>query len=216
MFRSLRYLFLGVIVFLSCGQRMPDSKINVNKENRIKMENNVAILAGGCFWCTEGPFMLLEGVESVTSGYIGGHVAHPTYKQVCTGETGHAEAVKIVYDTTKVNYEQLLEVFFTVHDPTQLNRQGNDIGTQYRSAIFPVNDEQRTKAELYISTLKEAQVFDKPIVTTIEEADAFYIAEEYHQDYFNKNPEDAYCLFAAKPKLDKVRKLFADKLKKGK
>ncbi|NGM63117.1 peptide-methionine (S)-S-oxide reductase MsrA [Sphingobacterium sp. SGG-5] len=178
------------------------------------MEDNIAIFAGGCFWCTEGPFMLLEGVQSVTSGYIGGHMPHPTYKQVCTGATGHAEAIKIVYDTTKVSYEELLEVFFTVHDPTQLNRQGNDIGTQYRSAIFPVNDEQRAKATHYIAALTEARVFDKAVVTTIEDADAFYPAEDYHQDYFNKNPEDAYCLFVAKPKLDKVRKLFADRLKK--
>ncbi len=207
-------MFLGILMFLSCGQRMSRNTMTVSKENKIIMENNVAILAGGCFWCIEGPFMLLDGVQSVTSGYIGGHTAHPTYKQVCTGETGHAEAVKVVYDTAKVSYEQLLEVFFTVHDPTQLNRQGNDIGTQYRSAVFPVNEEQRKKAELYISALTEAKAFDKPVVTTIEEADVFYPAEEYHQDYFNKNPEDAYCLFVAKPKLDKVWKLFADRLKK--
>lgn len=209
------YMFLGIIVLLSCGQRAPGRKMTINKENKITMENNVAILAGGCFWCLEGPFMLLDGVESVTSGYIGGHTAHPTYKQVCTGETGHAEAVKIVYDTAKVSYEQLLEVFFTVHDPTQLNRQGNDIGTQYRSAIFPINEEQRSKAKLYIDALTEAHAFDKPVVTSIEEAEVFYPAEDYHQDYFNKNPEDAYCLFVAKPKLDKVRKLFADRLKKS-
>lgn len=178
------------------------------------MDNNVAILAGGCFWCIEGPFMLLDGVESVSSGYIGGETADPTYKQVCTGTTGHAEAVRVQFDPNKVAYEQLLEVFFTVHDPTQLNRQGNDIGTQYRSAIFPVNAEQQTKAEHYISALNEAGVFDKPIVTTIESADVFYPAEEYHQDYFNKNPEDSYCLFVAKPKLDKVKKIFADRLKK--
>src|SRR5690606_13676356 len=147
-------------------------------------------------------------------GYIGGHTVNPTDKQVCTGETGRAEAIKIVYDTAKVSYEELLEVFFTVHDPTQLNRQGNDIGTQYRSAIFPVNDEQRTKATHYIAALTEGHVFDKPVVTTIENAEALYSAEDYHQDYFNNNPEDAYCLFVAKPKLDKVKKLFADRLKK--
>lgn len=178
------------------------------------MEKNEAIFAGGCFWCVEGPFMLLEGVESVTSGYIGGHTANPTYKQVCTGTTGHAEAVKVVFDSSKVSYEQLLEVFFTVHDPTQLNRQGNDIGTQYRSAIFPLNAEQQEQATAYIQALNDAAVFEKPIVTSIENADVFYVAEDYHQDYFNKNPEDAFCLFVAKPKLDKVRKLFAERLKK--
>ncbi len=213
--RSLSYyMFLSVLLLLSCGQQASRSRMAAPKENKIMMEDNIAIFAGGCFWCTEGPFMLLEGVQSVTSGYIGGHTVNPTYKQVCTGETGHAEAIKIVYDTARVSYEELLEVFFTVHDPTQRNRQGNDIGTQYRSAIFPVNDEQRAKATHYISALTEAQVFDKPVVTTIEEADVFYPAEDYHQDYFNKNPEDAYCLFVAKPKLDKVRKLFADRLKK--
>lgn len=175
---------------------------------------NEAIFAGGCFWCVEGPFMLLEGVESVTSGYIGGHTAEPTYKQICTGTTGHAEAVKVVFDTSKVSYDELLEVFFTVHDPTQLNRQGNDIGTQYRSAIFPLNAAQREIAETYIKALNEAAVFDKPIVTSVEDADVFYVAEDYHQDYFNKNPEDSYCLLVAKPKLDKVRKIFVDRLKK--
>lgn len=184
------------------------------KSEKMTMKKNEAIFAGGCFWCVEGPFMLLEGVESVTSGYIGGQTENPTYKQVCTGTTGHAEAVKVAFDSSKVSFEQLLEVFFTVHDPTQLNRQGNDIGTQYRSAIFPINAEQREIADAYIAALTDAAVFDKPIVTSIEDADVFYIAEEYHQDYFNKNPEDAFCLFVAKPKLDKVRKLFADRLKK--
>lgn len=207
------FLCAVVVLLFACGASQ-GSKANQVSKNKVTMGNNVAILAGGCFWCVEGPFMLLDGVESVSSGYIGGHIANPSYKQVCTGMTGHAEAVKVLFDTSKVSYEQLLEVFFTVHDPTQLNRQGNDIGTQYRSAIFPVNDEQKTKATHYIAALTEAQAFEKPIVTTIEEAEVFYPAEEYHQDYFNKNPEDSYCLFVAQPKLDKVRKLFADRLKK--
>lgn len=177
------------------------------------MENNVAILAGGCFWCVEGPFMLLDGVQSVESGYIGGQTENPTYKQVCTDNTGHAEAVKVVYDSTKVTFDQLLEVFFVVHDPTQLNRQGNDIGTQYRSAIFPINEAQEKLAKEYIAALTDAKVFDKPIVTTIEHAEVFYPAEDYHQDYFNKNPEDAFCLLVAKPKIEKVKKVFADRLK---
>jgi methionine-S-sulfoxide reductase len=208
------YFCAVIILLFSCGTSQGNKTTSQNLENKITMDDNVAILAGGCFWCVEGPFMLLDGVESVASGYMGGHAENPTYKQVCTGTTGHAEAVKVVYDADKVSYEQLLEVFFTVHDPTQLNRQGNDIGTQYRSAIFPVNAEQRTKAEHFIAALEEAQVFDKPVVTTIENADVFYFAEDYHQDYFNKNPEDSYCLFVAKPKLDKVKKIFADRLKK--
>lgn len=207
------YFCLAIFISYSCASSQGQNAERVS-EKRLTMENNVAIFAGGCFWCTEGPFMLLDGVESVTSGYIGGTTADPTYKQVCTGTTGHAEAIKVVFDSTKVSYDELLEVFFTVHDPTQLNRQGNDIGTQYRSAIFPVNEEQKFMAQQYIAALQEAKAFDKSIVTTIEDAEVFYVAEDYHQDYFNKNPEDAYCQLVAKPKLDKVRKLFAERLKK--
>lgn len=207
------YFCFIALLFASCVASHGQGSDQM-KTKKMTMEKNEAIFAGGCFWCVEGPFMLLEGVESVTSGYIGGHTANPTYKQVCTGTTGHAEAVKVVFDSSKVSYEQLLEVFFTVHDPTQLNRQGNDIGTQYRSAIFPLNAEQQEQAAAYIQALNDAAVFEKPIVTSIENADVFYVAEDYHQDYFNKNPEDAFCLFVAKPKLDKVRKLFAERLKK--
>src|SRR5690606_33709545 len=150
------YMFLVFLLLLSCGQQASRSRMAAPQENKVMMEDNVAIFAGGCFWCTEGPFMLLEGVQGVTSGYIGGHRRNPTYQQVCTGATGHAEAIKIIYDTAKVRYQELLEVFFTVHDPRQLNRQGNDIGTQYRSPIFPVNAEQRVKATHYIAALTEA------------------------------------------------------------
>lgn len=206
------YIFLGILVFFSCGTSQ-GSKATQSSENRITMENNVAILAGGCFWCIEAPFLLLDGVESVVSGYIGGQVENPTYKQVCTGSTGHAEAIKVVFDSTKVSYDQLLEVFFVLHDPTQLNRQGNDIGTQYRSAIFPVNAEQEEKAKYYIASLGAAGAYDKPIVTSVEKADVFYTAEDYHQNYYNNNPNEMYCQLVAKPKLDKLKKVFADRLK---
>lgn len=195
------------------------NKAKLNKEyvkvEESKMENReVAILAGGCFWCVEAPLLLLEGVDTVVSGYIGGHVEYPTYAQVCTGNTGHAEAVKVTYDSTKISFDELLEVFFTMHDPTQLNRQGNDIGTQYRSAIFPIHKEQEEKARYYIEELNKLDAFDGKIVTTIEKADKFYQAEDYHQNYFNNNPNEMYCQLVARPKVEKVKKVFASKLKK--
>lgn len=208
------FILFCSIPFLGACQTSPTTNQALVLSNSESMENKqIAILAGGCFWCIEAPFLLLEGVESVTSGYIGGKTENPTYRQVCTGTTGHAEAVKIVYNSEKVTYDQLLEVFFTLHDPTQLNRQGNDIGTQYRSAIFPMNAEQKQKATYYIKALTEAQAYDKPVVTTVEQADVFYPAEEYHQDYFNKNPNDAYCQLVARPKIEKLKKVFADRLK---
>jgi len=185
------------------------------KVKDMNMENKeVAILAGGCFWCVEAPLLLLEGVDTVVSGYIGGHVENPTYAQVCTGQTGHAEAVKVTFDPQKITYDEILEVFFTVHDPTQLNRQGNDIGTQYRSAIFPVNKDQEDKARYYIEALEKSGAYERPIVTTIEHAETFYTAEDYHQNYYNRNPNDMYCQIVARPKVEKVKKVFADKLKK--
>ncbi|HLS39050.1 MAG TPA: peptide-methionine (S)-S-oxide reductase MsrA [Sphingobacterium bovisgrunnientis] len=185
------------------------------KVERSQMENReVAILAGGCFWCVEAPLLLLEGVDTVVSGYIGGHTENPTYAQISTGNTGHAEAVKVTYDTTKITFDELLEVFFTMHDPTQLNRQGNDVGTQYRSAIFPVNKVQDEKSRYYIEELNKSGAFERPIVTTIEFADIFYQAEDYHQNYYNNNPNEMYCQLVARPKVEKVKKVFANKLKK--
>lgn len=179
------------------------------------MENKeVAVLAGGCFWCVEAPLLLLEGVDTVESGYIGGDLENPTYAQISTGNTGHAEAVKVTFDPTIISFDELLEVFFTMHDPTQLNRQGNDIGTQYRSAIFPINKEQEEKSRYYIEELNKSGAFEKPIVTTIEYADTFYVAEDYHQNYYNRNPNEMYCQLVARPKVEKVKKVFADKLKK--
>ena len=172
-----------------------------------------ATLAGGCFWCTEAVYAELKGVKGVTSGYIGGLVPNPTYKQVCTGQTGHAEAIEIEYDPAVVPFAKLLEVFFATHDPTTLNRQGADVGTQYRSAIFVHDDEQRKVAEEVIMRLDQARVFPGPIVTQVAEATTFYPAEDYHQDYFANNPFQPYCQAVAAPKVEKVRKVFKDLVK---
>ena len=169
-----------------------------------------ATFGGGCFWCVEAAFKELAGVESVVSGYAGGHVEDPTYEAVCREKTGHAEVVRIEYDPEAVGYDDLLEVFFTVHDPTQLNRQGPDVGTQYRSIICYESDDQRRQAEAYIEALDEE--YDDDVVTELEPLEAFYRAEEYHQDYFEKNPSDAYCRMHATPKVEKVRERFEAKV----
>ena len=213
-------IFSVIILCISlCSMLACKNKANLNKEyvkvEGSKMENReIAILAGGCFWCVEAPLLLLDGVDTVVSGYIGGHVDNPSYAQVCTGHTGHAEAVMVTFDSSKVSFEDLLEVFFTMHDPTQLNRQGNDVGTQYRSAIFPINKEQEQKSVYYIEELNKSGAFERPIVTTIERADKFYQAEDYHQNYYNNNPNEMYCQLVARPKVEKVKKVFANKLKK--
>ena len=172
-------------------------------------ETERATLAGGCFWCIEAAMKELHGVESVTSGYAGGDVDDPTYEQVCSGTTGHAEVVQVEYDPDDITYPDLLKVFFTVHDPTQLNRQGPDVGTQYRSAVFYHDDEQRETVEAFVDELEREGVYDDDIVTEIAPLDTFYEAEEYHQDYYEKNPGDAYCTFNAQPKIEKVREKFA-------
>ena len=172
-----------------------------------------ATFAGGCFWCTEAVYAELKGVKSVTSGYIGGQVPNPTYKQVCTGMTGHAEAIEIEYDPAVVPFEKLLEVFFATHDPTTLNQQGADMGTQYRSGVFYHDAEQKRIAEEVIAKLDAARVFPRKIVTEVTEASIFYPAEDYHQDYFAKNPNQPYCQAAAAPKVAKVRKVFTDLVK---
>jgi peptide-methionine (S)-S-oxide reductase len=172
-----------------------------------------ATFGGGCFWCIESAFKQLEGVESAVSGYAGGHTDDPSYRAVCSGSTGHAEVVRITYDPEVIGYNELLEVFFTVHDPTQLNRQGPDVGTQYRSIILHEDDEQRALAEAYIEALAEEGGYSDDIVTELEPLETFYRAEEKHQDYFEKNPRDAYCQMHAKPKIEKVQKRFAEKAK---
>jgi len=178
------------------------------------MKREVATLAGGCFWCLEAVFDQLEGVEDVVSGYAGGHVPNPSYKHVCTGETGHAEVIQITFDPQIVSYRDLLRVFFTIHDPTTLNRQGGDVGTQYRSAIFTHSDEQEQAAEDVIGELNEAGIWDEPIVTEVSPFEAFYPAEEYHQEYFARNPYQPYCQIVIAPKVAKFRKQYLERLKK--
>jgi peptide-methionine (S)-S-oxide reductase len=175
--------------------------------------NEFATLGGGCFWCLESVFDEVEGVVDVESGYAGGHAREPGYRQVCEGTTGHAEVVRIEFDPTRVSYRDLLEIFFTIHDPTTRDRQGNDVGTQYRSAIFYANDEQKKIAEDYIAELTKKHVYDKPIVTTLEPLKEFYPAETYHQNYVCNNPNQGYVRAVALPKVDKVRHKFADDLK---
>jgi len=172
-----------------------------------------ATFAGGCFWCTEAIFLELDGVVSIKPGYTGGKRPNPTYEQVSSGATGHAEAVEIRFDPSKVSYEELLQVFFATHDPTTLNRQGADVGTQYRSEIFYHSPEQKAAAENYIARLVEENTFGKPIVTALSPAQTFYVAEDYHQNYYNRNKDQSYCHFVITPKVEKVRKLYKDKLK---
>lgn len=169
----------------------------------------------GCFWCTEAIFQDVEGVLSVASGYSGGKVDNPTYEQIGTGATGHAECLNIIYDPAKVSYDDLLEIFWETHDPTTLNRQGNDIGPQYRSVIFYRSQQQKEIAEKYKKELDKSGAFDNPIVTTLEPFTKFYKAENYHQNYYNENGSQPYCQFVIKPKVEKFRKVFKDKLKKG-
>ncbi len=167
----------------------------------------------GCFWCTEAIFQRLKGVTEVKSGYEGGDVPNPTYEEVCSGTTNHAEVSEITFDPTKISYTELLEVFWKNHDPTTLNRQGADVGTQYRSVVFYHNEEQKTTAEKYKAELNKAKAFSKPIVTTVVKAEKFYVAENYHQDYFIKNGEQPYCRLVILPKMEKLEKLFKSKLK---
>ena len=174
----------------------------------------VATLAGGCFWCLEAVYDDLQGVLDVVSGYAGGQAHHPSYEDVCTGETGHAEVVQITFDPAQVSYRELLEVFFTIHDPTTLNRQGADIGTQYRSAIFYHTAEQKMVAEKVMAELTAAGLWDQPIVTQVVPLDAFYPAEDYHQEYFRRNPYQGYCRAVVAPKVAKFRQKYLAKLKK--
>jgi peptide-methionine (S)-S-oxide reductase len=175
---------------------------------------DTATLAGGCFWCTEAIFTRLKGVTSVVSGYAASKVENPSYKEVCTGRTGAAEAIQITYDPSVIPYAKLLEIFWHVHDPTTLNRQGNDVGTQYRSVIFYQNAEQKEIAEKYIDQLTKNKTFSNPIVTTLEPFVKFYPAEDYHQNYFNENGEASYCHYVVRPKVEKFEKMFSGKLKK--
>lgn len=173
----------------------------------------IAVLAGGCFWCLEAVYLRMRGVEKVVSGYANGRTPNPTYRQVCSGETGYAEAVEITFDPQVVSYRDLLDVFFVIHDPTTLNRQGADVGTQYRSGVYYLTPEQRATAEAVVAELTAKKMFDAPIVTEIEPLRNFYPAEDYHQDYFARNPYQPYCMAVVAPKVAKFRKHFLDKVK---
>jgi peptide-methionine (S)-S-oxide reductase len=177
------------------------------------MNTQKITFGSGCFWCTEAIFQTVKGVRAVVSGYMGGQIKNPTYEQICSGNTGHAEVVEVEYDADAVSLDEILLIFFKTHDATTLNRQGNDVGTQYRSAIFYTTDEQRQAAEAMIKKLTDEHVFSKPIVTEITPASEFYKAEDYHQNYFNENPVKPYCSFVIQPKLNKFAKEFLDKIK---
>jgi peptide-methionine (S)-S-oxide reductase len=183
------------------------------KGERMNEQLKEATLGGGCFWCLEAVYEELQGVRKVLSGYAGGTVPHPTYKQVCAGTTGHAEVVRVFYDPSEVSYRELLEVFFTIHDPTTLNRQGADVGTQYRSVIFYHDEEQKETAQEVMDELEEQGVWDDPIVTQLEPTPEFYEAEDYHQEYYQNNPQQGYCRVVIAPKVAKFRKKFIGKLK---
>ena len=174
----------------------------------------VATLAGGCFWCLEAVFDDLKGVDSVESGYMGGKTVNPSYEEVCSGETGHAEVAQLTFDPKQVSFREILEVFFVIHDPTTANRQGNDVGTQYRSAIFYHSAEQKAAAEQVIANMGAAKIYEDPIVTEVVPASKFYVAEDYHQEYFRRNAAQPYCAFVVRPKVAKFRKNFLEKLKK--
>ena len=214
-------ILVPVMALFSCTQ-MENSDNNMNTslstavtadENLSGIKTDTATFGTGCFWCTEAIFQQLDGVLKVTSGYSGGHVRNPSYEQVCEGTTGHAEVIQMIYDPAKISFDELLEVFWETHDPTTLNRQGNDVGTQYRSAVFYHNAEQKQKAEKYKAELDKSGAFDNKIVTEITPASAFYAAENYHQNYYNQNGSQPYCTFVIRPKIEKFKKVFKDKIK---
>ncbi len=217
-FKALALAFLGItgaalgFVYLG-GTSMRSATPSVPEPAEAPAGLAKATFGGGCFWCTEAVFQQLKGVQSIVSGYSGGAAKAPSYEDVCTGSTGHAEAIQITYDPAVISYEELLEVFWQTHDPTTLNRQGHDVGTQYRSVIFTHNDEQRRLAEHYKKKLDASGAFDGPIVTEIVPFKEFFRAEDYHQNYFAENSSQPYCRAVIRPKVDKVKKVFQDKLK---
>ena len=210
------FLFAIILVVNGCNKREANAQSEKINEEDIQMDETrleKATFGSGCFWCTEAIFERLNGVVKVESGYSGGKVEDPTYEEVCSGTTGHAEVTQITYDPTKISYDELLEVFWKTHDPTTLNRQGNDVGTQYRSVIFYHNEEQKTLAEKYKIELNKSGAWENPIVTEISPFTKFYSAEGYHQDYYENNPNQGYCAFVIAPKVEKFEKVFKDKLK---
>jgi len=216
------FTFLSLVSGLfSCAEpnnnvkiKSMDNNTTIKEEASMAAKTDTATFGTGCFWCTEAIFQEVEGVIKVTSGYSGGQVVNPTYKEVCSGTTGHAECLNIVYDPSKISFDELLEIFWKVHDPTTLNRQGADVGTQYRSSIFYHNEAQKATAEKYKAELDKSGAWDKPLVTTLEPFVKFYPAEDYHQNYYNNNSGEGYCQFVIRPKLEKFEKVFKSKLKK--
>lgn len=210
------FFIISLFTFSACAQRKNNQQLKTQNKKSIQMNTNTdtATFANGCFWCTEAIFQDVKGVEKVTSGYTDGHTKNPTYKEVCTGQTGHAEALQIVYDPLVISFDELLEIFWKTHDPTTLNRQGGDVGTQYRSGIYFHNEDQKQKAEHYKTELDKSGAFNNPIVTEIKPFSVFYPAEDYHQEYFNNNEnQNPYCTMVIRPKVDKFKKVFKDKLK---
>ena len=211
-FKILLVAVASLMALTSCnGQSKKNNK--TKSEKKMTTGAQVATFANGCFWCTEAVFQELAGVIKVESGYTAGHVENPTYEEVCTGKTGHAECLQITYDPKKLSFEDLLEVFWGTHDPTTLNRQGNDVGTQYRSGIYYHSEEQKKLAEAYKKQLEDAHTFSNPIVTEILPFSVFYSAEAYHQNYFKLHPEQGYCAMVIRPKVEKFKKQFKDKVK---
>lgn len=198
----------------SCGNKTQIKQKSMDNTTQIMNDSvQVATFAGGCFWCTEAVFLEVKGVNKIVSGFTGGFVKNPAYREVCNETTGHAEGIQITFNPKEVAYEDLLEIFFATHDPTTLNKQGADVGTQYRSAIFYHSEEQKAKAENYIQLIEKEKLYANPVVTQIEAAGVFYLAEDYHQNYYNQNKEQGYCQYVIAPKLDKLRKYYKSKLK---
>ena len=210
---ALPAVLMLLIAGVSCGQKAKDEQTNKPTVNETKPGMELATFGSGCFWCTEAIFLNVNGVAKVESGYSGGKVKNPTYKEVCSGLTGHAEVIQVTFDPKVITYDEMLEIFWMTHDPTTLNRQGADEGTQYRSVIYYHNDAQKTLAESYKKKLTEAKAFDDPIVTEISPFTVFYKAEDYHQNYYNLNGSAPYCSFVIKPKVDKFKKVFKEKVK---
>ena len=213
--KHLGILILGLVMTSCTTQAQKQEKKSIKKDKIINTENmEFATFGNGCFWCTEAIFEQLEGVQKVESGYSGGHVKNPAYREVTSGRTGHAEVIHIVFDPKVVSFNELLDVFFNTHNPTTLNRQGADVGTQYRSAVFYHNEAQKKAANEMINALDESDAFEDKIVTEVTEFDKFYVAENYHQDYYNNNKTQGYCQVVINPKLEKFQKMYKEKLKK--
>jgi peptide-methionine (S)-S-oxide reductase len=216
--KSMLFIFsLAMTTVFACAQTSSNKEKNMRDLPKTTVDipegYEIATLGGGCFWCTEAIYQDLKGVKSVKSGYSGGHVDNPTYRQVTSGTTGHAEVIQVLFDPSEISFSEILEIFWSTHDPTTLNRQGADVGPQYRSAVFFHSESQKAEADFYRKKLDESGAFSRPIVTEITPFSNFYVAEDYHQNYFNDNGMQPYCQFVIKPKLEKFKKAFADKLK---